>query len=141
MSADDLHAAFEQLFAAHRRLRGRDARVADGISLAQSRLLRVLARDGALPVGKLAARLGISPHRRTQMIDGLESRGLVERTRCRPRPARVTVDLTTAGRERAEDSRDRHRERFDAALADLSGDELEVGADVLRRCATYLDSL
>jgi hypothetical protein len=112
VSADDLYAAFEQLFAAQRRLRGRDAKVVDGISLAQSRLLRVLARDGALPAGRPAARLGS-----------------------------VTIELTAAGWERAVQALEQHRRLFESALADLSPDELEAGVDVLRRCAKYLDSL
>jgi DNA-binding MarR family transcriptional regulator len=141
VSADDLYAAFEQLFAAQRRLRGRDARVVDGISLAQSRLLRVLARDGALPAGQLAARLGISAASGTQLIDGLESRGLLERTRSDNDRRSVTIELTAAGQERAVQAREQHRRLFESALADLSPDELEAGVDVLGRCATYLDSL
>jgi DNA-binding MarR family transcriptional regulator len=141
VSADDLYAAFEQLFAAQRRLRGRDAKVVDGISLAQSRLLRVLARDGALPAGRLAARLGISAASGTQMIDGLESRGLLERTRSGSDRRSVTIELTPAGQERAVQALEQHRRLFESALADLSPDELEAGVDVLRRCAKYLDWL
>ena len=141
MSADDLYAAFEELFAAQRRLRGRDAKVVDGISLAQSRLLRALARDGALPAGQLAARLGISAASVTQMLDGLESRGLLERTRSDHDRRSVTIELTPAGQERAEEAREQHRRQFESALVDLSPDELEAGVDVLQRCARYLDSL
>jgi DNA-binding MarR family transcriptional regulator len=141
VSADDLYAAFEQLFAAQRRLRGRDARVVDGISLAQSRLLRVLARDGALPAGRLAARLGISAASGTQLIDGLESRGLLERVRSDNDRRSVTIELTAAGQGRAVHAREQQRRLFESALGDLSAAELEAGVDVLRRCAAYLDSL
>jgi MarR family transcriptional regulator, organic hydroperoxide resistance regulator len=141
VSADGVYAALEQLFAAQRRLRGRDARVVDGISLAQSRLLRVLARDGALPAGQLATRLGISAASGTQMLDGLESRGLLERRRSENDRRSVTIELTAAGRERAVQAREQHRRLFESALAGLEPDQLEAGVDVLERCAEYLDSL
>jgi DNA-binding MarR family transcriptional regulator len=138
---EELFTAFEDLFGAQRRQRGRGARSVDGISLAQSRLVRVLARDGAMPVGKLASGLGISAAAVTQMLDGLEQRELVERLRCGEDRRVITISLTDAGRGRAEESRDRHRLKFEAAMEGLPETEVSVGVDVLLRCAAYFDAL
>ena len=138
---DDLYAAFEAVFGAQRRLRGRDARLVDGVSLAQSRLLRLLAREGAMPVGRLAGELGVTAAAATQMLDGLQARGLLERQRLGEDRRVITIALTDVGRARAQESREHHRRLFEAALGGLSDAELRIGADVLRRCTAYLNSL
>jgi MarR family 2-MHQ and catechol resistance regulon transcriptional repressor len=140
-SSDDLYDAFEALFAAQRRLRGRDARLLDGISLAQFRLLRTLARQGAMPIGQFAARVGITAAAATQLLDGLETRGLVQRTRCGDDRRVVNIDLTAEGQRRAKESLAHHRQQFEAALDGLSAAQVHAGVDVLRRCASYLDAL
>lgn len=138
---DELFAAFEQLFIAQRRLRGRDSFVVEGISLAEFRALRMLTRLGPVPVGKLADRLGVTPAATTQMLDRLETRDLVARVRSAEDRRVFTVELTDAGRARGEASRRQHREVFDASLDDLSAEELQAGLEVMRRCVGYLDEL
>jgi DNA-binding MarR family transcriptional regulator len=133
--------AFEQLFAAQRRLRGRDAKEIDGISFAQFRLLRTLAREGAMPASKLAAHAGISPASTTQMLDALEKRGLVGRERSDEDRRVVTVALTPEGERRAEARRKRNQRLLEEVFSDLPPGELDIGADVLRRCSAYLDAL
>ncbi len=138
---DELFAAFEQLFIAQRRLRGSDSFVVEGITLAEFRALRALTRLGATPVGKLAEHLGVTPAAATQMLDRLEGRGLIARTRDADDGRVTTAQLTELGRARGEASLRRHREIFDASLADLSPEELEAGIAVMRRCTGYSDEL
>ena len=139
---DELYATFEGLFAAQRRLRSRDARIVDGTSLAQFRMLRVLAgAEAGMPIGKLAERLGVTAAAVTQMLDGLEARGLVERQRRSDDRRVITIELTAAGRRRAEESREHHLRLFREAFAGLSDAELRAAGDALRRCAAYLDAL
>ena len=69
-----------------------------GLTFAQSRVLRILARrDEPMRMGDLAARFEVAPRSATSMIDSLETLGLVER-RADPTDRRsVLVGLTAAG--------------------------------------------
>lgn len=133
--------AFEGLFAAQRRLRGRDAKEIDGISFAQFRLLRTLTRDGPMPASRLASSAGISPASTTQMLDSLEKRGLVERVRSESDRRVVTVALTPEGERRSELRRARNTKLLEESFRDIPPGDLEIGAEVLARCAAYLDAL
>jgi DNA-binding MarR family transcriptional regulator len=67
------------------------------INPSQFRALRVLNRHGAMRLSDLSGHLHIAPRSATEVVDALESRGLVER---RPDPSdrRATlVELTTEG--------------------------------------------
>ena len=72
------------------------------ITPAQARALGVLTRHGAVRLGALSEHLHIAPRSATEVVDGLEQRGLVER---RPDPSdrRATlVALTSRGGEVAD---------------------------------------
>ena len=82
-----------------RRLRhqSREALAPYGISLSQLRALEVLLRHGPVRPGELAEHLRIAPRSATEVVDALESRGLVRR---RPDPSdrRATlVELSEHG--------------------------------------------
>jgi DNA-binding MarR family transcriptional regulator len=94
---DELADAFERLFAAQRRLRGRDAMEVDGVSFAQFRLLRTLAREGPMPASRLAEAAAITPASATHTLDALERPQFVTRTRSLTDRRVVTVDLTEEG--------------------------------------------
>jgi DNA-binding MarR family transcriptional regulator len=67
------------------------------ISPSQLRALRVLMRHGAMRLSDLSGHLRIAPRSATEVVDGLEARGLVER---RPDPGdrRATlVEVTEHG--------------------------------------------
>ena len=138
---DELSDAFDGLFAAQRRLRGRDAMVVDGVSFAQHRLLRALAREGAMPASRLAEATAITPSSATQTLDALEARGFVKRTRSLTDRRIVTVELTDEGRRRSDARRASNRKVFAHAFADISGDEIAAGVELLRRFGEYMDSL
>lgn len=69
-----------------------------GLTFAQSRVLRILARrEEPMRMGDLATRFEVAPRSATSMIDSLETLGLVER-RADPTDRRsVLVDLTPDG--------------------------------------------
>ncbi|MFF1629291.1 MULTISPECIES: MarR family winged helix-turn-helix transcriptional regulator [unclassified Streptomyces] len=56
-----------------------DAMTAGGLSLARTKVLRVLDRRGAVRQTSLAADLGQAPRSVTQAVEALEREGLVER--------------------------------------------------------------
>ena len=64
-------------------------------------LLRLLAVAGPLSVGEQARHLGLSRATATELVDRLESKGLVARIRDGQDRRRVFVSLTDAGRARA----------------------------------------
>jgi DNA-binding MarR family transcriptional regulator len=67
------------------------------INPSQFRALRVLNHHGALRLSDLSVRLHIAPRSATEVVDALETRGLVER-RPDPRDRRATlVELTGPG--------------------------------------------
>jgi DNA-binding MarR family transcriptional regulator len=139
---DDLRSALAELFAAQRRLRGRDAQHKDGITYAQMGLLRVLAdADGELAASRLAALAGMTPTSVTQMVDGLARHGLAERVRSDEDRRVVFVRLTPAGRDAYARQRAAYEQRTREALADMSAEELAQAAEVLRRVARMLDGL
>jgi DNA-binding MarR family transcriptional regulator len=69
-----------------------------GLTFAQSRVLRILARQGEpMRMGDLAARFEVAPRSATSMVDSLEELNLVER-RADPTDRRsVLVGLTPDG--------------------------------------------
>lgn len=138
---NDLQQALAELFAARRRLRGRDAQQG-GITHAQMHVLHVFVRErDDVPASRLAARADLTPATVTQMVDGLAKYGLVERVRCEADRRVVFIRLTAAGRELYQRRRVRYEQRSQALLADMSAQELDRAAEVLRRLARMLDGL
>ena len=64
-------------------------------------MLLYYSRAGSLPLGKIGARLQVHPTSVTNLVDGLEKLGYVERTP-HPRDRRTTLAaITASGREAA----------------------------------------
>jgi DNA-binding MarR family transcriptional regulator len=87
------------LYAAHRVRNAADARLRErGLSLQGFKLMRSL-KNSDLSMREISDVLYVSPRTVTDMIDGLEAKGLVVR-QAHPADRRVTlVHLTDAGRE------------------------------------------
>jgi DNA-binding MarR family transcriptional regulator len=97
-----------------------------GISLGDLHAVRVLARQGDVPISGFGAEIGVPRSTVTNLVDRLERAGLVER-RPSATDGRVTlVALTRAGREAVLDTQLIRRSRVAAQLL-----ALEPGAQVL----------
>jgi DNA-binding MarR family transcriptional regulator len=97
-----------------------------GISLGDLHAVRVLARQGEVPISGFGAEIGVPRSTVTNLVDRLERAGLVER-RPSATDRRVTlVALTRAGREAVLDTQLIRRSRVAAQLL-----ALEPGAQVL----------
>lgn len=135
MSPDD--GLGELLMRATRTLRRRWHGVLEpwGLSPHQARALRAVGDADGLRVSDLAGALRIAPRSATEVVDGLQGRGLVERV---PDPAdrrAVLVRLTAAGREtRAAVEQARSADAEDL-FARLDADERAQLARLLRRLA------
>ncbi|MET7399605.1 MarR family transcriptional regulator [Dactylosporangium sp. NPDC005572] len=107
-----------------------------GITPGQSRAVNVLVKHGSMRLSELSEHLRIAPRSTTEVVDGLQERGLVER---RPDPAdrRATlVALTDSGGTVAESIRQARvaeASRFFAGLSEADRGELR------RILATLLD--
>jgi DNA-binding MarR family transcriptional regulator len=75
-----------------------------GITLAQLAALRQL-RDGPVAAGQLGRLIGLSPASTTHLVDRLEGRGLVGRSRRQDDRRAVDVHLTPDGRRLLDESR------------------------------------
>ncbi|HVQ96682.1 MAG TPA: MarR family transcriptional regulator [Mycobacteriales bacterium] len=97
------------------------------ITPGQSRALNILLRDGTMRPSELSEHLRIAPRSTTEVVDGLQERGLVQR---RPDPGdrRATlIALTDQGAEvgRAiQAARDSDAERFFGSLSEADRADL-----------------
>lgn len=138
---EELRKSLTALFGAHRRLRGRDARIEGGVSFAHYPLLSALAREGSMSAGQLAADAGLTPATVTQMLDALGAAGLVERRRSETDRRVVSTRLTDEGRRRVERKEAELIEKWSAALEGFDAAELAAATRVVARLGSYLDEL
>jgi DNA-binding MarR family transcriptional regulator len=106
-----------------------------GLAPADAGILRVIAQAEGLSQRRLARQLGILPSRLVSLVDGLESRGLVER-QDRAEDRRVyALYLTDQGRATLDAIGRIAREHEGALCAALGDEERKHLADMLRRIA------
>ncbi len=140
-SLEALRTSLTSVFAAQRRLRGRDARIEGGLSFAHYPLLSALQRKGELSAGQLATEAALTPATVTQMLETLAGAGLVERTRSERDRRVVTTRLTPEGRRRVERKDEELLSKWVDALAGFDNHDLESAGRVLARLGEYLDEL
>lgn len=100
-------AAWDGFVLAVRRAQTRSSQTGDELTLAQYHLLRPISPGGSLPLSELARAAGIAPPTASRIVDGLESAGLVRRSRSMADRRTVFVSLTAEGRRRVRRKRDR----------------------------------
>ena len=95
-------------------------------------MLLYFSRSGSLPLGRIGDRLQVHPTSVTNLVDGLEKFGYVERTP-HPNDRRTTLaTITDAGREVASSATEAlHEIRF--GTSPLRREELEALTHVLQR--------
>lgn len=139
---DDFLAGFDALAQAVRRARGANGRAADGgLTLSQYGLLEGLAHRRAARVQDLAGAAGISPSTATRILDALERRGIVRRTRSSVDRRAVAVSLTKLGQDLLHAEQEWLRGRQGAFYDSLPGAEQELAPDLLVRLAALIDEL
>jgi DNA-binding MarR family transcriptional regulator len=138
---EQLGSAFRGIMAALRRLRGRDTHRPGELSFAQFHLLFHLAGECELSTTKLATAADLAPGTTTQLLDGLEAKGLVERTRSEKDRRVVTCTLTDSGRELIAAKRAQWEGRWEETLSEFSGEELATAAAVLERLRAMYDQI
>jgi MarR family transcriptional regulator, 2-MHQ and catechol-resistance regulon repressor len=106
---------------------------AAGLTPTQLGVLEAILHKGPLTQRELGRKVLTSAGNMTDVVDKLEARGLVCRTRS-PRDRRiVSVTLTPSGRTLIEALFPRHARDIAAAMGGLSGEELQVLGALLRK--------
>lgn len=138
---EQLGLAFKSAMAAVRRLRGRETHRPGALSNAQYGLLFSLATGREMSTRDLADAAALSPATVTQMLEGLETHGLVKRLRSVEDKRVVLTALTDRGREVVEKHRGQVEPRWRNSLSDFTPDQLATAAAVLTRLARHFDEL
>jgi DNA-binding MarR family transcriptional regulator len=133
--------AFKAAVIAMRRLRGRETHPARAgtLSYAQYGLLFGLAEGDELSVRELAERADLTSATVTQMLEALESAGLVARQRSGEDRRIVLNSLTDRGRELLSERKASFESRWRASLEGFSDEQLLTAAAVLERLAEHFD--
>jgi DNA-binding MarR family transcriptional regulator len=142
LGEDEFLTAFEAFAQAVRRARGAPA-LASGsaLTLSQYSLLQGLADRDVARVSDLAAGAGVTPSTATRILDALERRGIVSRTRPPEDRRAVAITLTDTGRAVLSFHHRWFRERQRSFYASLPGVERELAPDLLVRLAALIDEL
>jgi DNA-binding MarR family transcriptional regulator len=139
--AGRLGLAFKRAMVAVRRLRGRETHRPGQPSHAQYALLFALAEHGERSARELAERADLTPGTVAQMLEHLEAHGLVARTRSELDRRIVLSSLTEQGAATVVARRALFEDRWKAALAEFSDEELDTAARVVGRLGDYFDGL
>jgi DNA-binding MarR family transcriptional regulator len=140
--AEDFLVAFETLAQAVRRARGAAAQDSPGrLTLSQYSLLLPLSGADTARVSDLAAGAGIAPSTASRILDALERRAIVQRTRSVEDRRGVTVTLTDHGRSALADQHEWMRGRQLEFFDGLPEEERRLVSDLLVRLAALIDEL
>ena len=136
-----LGAAFKRAMGAVRRLRGRETHRSEQLSYAQYGLLFGLAGMCERSARDLAEHADLTPATVAQMLESLETQGLVTRTRSAQDRRVVLSALTERGEQLVAERHAQMEPRWRAALDGFDDTELIVAARVMDRLADYFDAL
>ncbi len=101
--------------------------------------LSTLKCEGAQILSTLAARLHLGVSTTNGIIDRLEAKGLVQRSRSREDQRKVFITITPEGEELLDKVPELMRDIYAQAFARLSPEEQQVFASMLERLAGLLD--
>ena len=106
----------------------------------QSAVLRTLVKDGPLSSASLSRRLYVTPANITGIIDRLEKKGLVERTRKKGDRRVGLVRLTESGAQLGSSFPDPIEKRLISGLADLDKEYIQILALVMNQLLNLINA-
>ena len=110
---------------------GSERMVRQGISMSQLHVLHLLEHHGDMTMSQLAEMLDVSDSNATGLVDRVEERGFVERTRVPTDRRIVMVQLTSAGRQTLSDLEDLREQVLRRVLDQLDARQLAGVAEAL----------
>ena len=139
---DEFLNSFDAFAQAVRRARGTQAQSRDdSLTLSQHALLQALACRETARVQELASEAGVTPSTATRILDALERRAIVSRSRASDDRRGVTITLTEQGRQALNDQDAWLRGRQRAFYDGLPATEQELAPDLLVRLAALIDEI
>lgn len=104
-----------------------------GVNKAQIGLLYLVETNDRITVSKLAESMGTTPSAATQLIDGLVTKGYLERVADEHDKRTVHIRFSKQGSERFKQFRDSHLKKLDRILDGFSTDEIKQLINFLER--------
>lgn len=141
VALENFGAAYQQVARSQRRLRGRDAMQPGRLTAPQVNLLQPLLVDGPMSSGQLAEAAGLTPATTTHMLDQLAVSGVVERQRQEADKRVVITELTDEGKTMLESRLVEMKKAWDAALEDLTDEELGHATKAVEAVCRFVDDL
>jgi DNA-binding MarR family transcriptional regulator len=141
VSIEELRRSLARMSGAERRLRSRDNAHAGELTHAQLRSIAALGREQEMTVGEIARSAELTPATVTAMIDHLEAAKIVQRTRSTEDRRVCNVSLTPEGWSLLERKLGQWQAIWERELADVTEDEIETAARVIRRVTAIYDSV
>ncbi len=111
-----------------------------GISMAQLNIMYTLQRNGEMPMSRLADVLNVSLSNASGLVDRMEERGFIERTRVPEDRRVVLVRVTEAGARIIEENDAKSDDLLRSVLRRLDPDHLPVVARVMTEFRAALDA-
>jgi DNA-binding MarR family transcriptional regulator len=111
-----------------------------GISMAQLNILYTLHRSGEMPMSRLADALNVSLSNATGLVDRMEERGFIERTRVPEDRRIVQVRITDDGVRVLEANDEMTDELLRSVLADLDHPTLDAMARTMAEFRASLEA-
>ncbi len=111
-----------------------------GISMAQLNIMYTLQRNGVMTMSRLAELLGVSMSNATGLVDRIEERGYIERTRVAEDRRIVLVHVTDAGTRMIQENDALSDELMRDVLARLDPAELPVIAHAVAEVRAALEA-
>lgn len=105
----------------------------------QRGVLMYLAFHGPVPMNDVSEKFALAKGSFTQVADGLEQLGLIERKRCEKDRRIIYLETTEKGKEAAVKIHAATEERIDLLLSKLPDDDKEKFMDSLTVVAEYID--
>ena len=136
---DELRRALGDVFAARRRLQGREKSRAGELTLTQCIALVRIDREGETTAGQLAEAAGLNPASVTAMLDQLEESGVIKRTRSGADKRVVLVSLTDKGSKALAETRAYGERVWATEFAGVSDEDLVVAAAIMDKVVTVMD--
>ncbi|MFN3144697.1 MAG: MarR family winged helix-turn-helix transcriptional regulator [Paracoccaceae bacterium] len=121
-------------------LYGRDLARAAGLTAVQVRVLQVIAETGRTTPTAIANRMGVSQATVSALIDRLEAKGLVRRTRSDTDRRQTNLTLTEEGTEALSRAPDALQQRYVKRFEALPDWEQSMIVAALERVSALLDA-
>jgi Transcriptional regulators len=129
------------LLNADSRLRGRATQIHGALSTSHARALKSLVDYGDLSVNQLAEYVENKAAAVTQLVNGMEKNGYVERIKTNQDRRVVTIRITARGLDVYRQYEMKLSQLQNAELERFSAEELNTAAEILNRMSSILDRL